>query len=133
MSLMRSTPTTKFIAKHVPGSVRKLTCEEANCVGYLKGWTTVLSIPAQQHFVDFIRSGQTERIFVEKREGDGLIAFDFPPGQQCFKPDDHWERYPIFNVYRKQTEGRSLVYPDGDAFIEDSDKHLRKLKEVING
>jgi hypothetical protein len=132
VSPMRSTPKTSFIARHVPGSVRKLTCEEANCVGYLNGWRTLLSIPAQQNLVDFIRSGRTEKIFVEKREGDGLVAFEFPPGQQCLKPD-HWERQPIFNVYRKETEGRTLLYPGPDEFIEDSDKHLRKLKEAMNG
>jgi hypothetical protein len=124
--------TTSFKAKHVPGSVRELTCEEADCADYLNGFKTILAIPAQQHLVDFIRAGKSGRHFIEKREGDGLVAFEFPPGQKCFK-GNHWERFPVFNISRKETEGRSLLYPDGDAFVEDSDKHLRKLKEAING
>jgi hypothetical protein len=43
------------------------------------------------------------------------------------------QRDPVFNIGRKDTGGRLLLYPDGDAFIEDSDQHLRKLKEVIDG
>ena len=121
---------TTFKARHVRGAVRQLSCTEAVCQKKEKGWLVVLPVPAQQGTIDWVRAGNTGRHFREKVEGEGLVTFVFSAGQDCF--DKHWQRDPIFNIGRKEA-GRVLMYPDGDAFVEDSDKHLRKLKEVING
>ena len=122
--------TTTFKAKHVRGAVRQLSCDEAGCLNREHGWMVALAVPAQQDTVDWVRAGQTGRRYTEKIESEGLVTFYFTPGQNCFTT--HWQRDPVFMIGRKEA-GRVRMYPDGDLFVEDSDKHLRKLKEVING
>ena len=121
---------TTFKAKHVRGALRQLSCTEARCQKREHGWMTVLSISAQQSTIDWVRAGYTRRHFIEKTEAAGMVTFYFSAGQDCFNA--HWQRDPVFDIGRKEA-GRVLMYPDGDAFVEDSDKHLRKLKEYING
>ena len=129
MSLTPNQITT-FKARPVRGAVRQLSCFEALCQKKEKGWLVVLPVPAQQDMVDWVRAGNTRRHFKEKIQDEGLVTFVFSAGQDCF--DKHWQRDPVFDIGRKEA-GRVLMYPDGDAFVEDSDKHLRKLKEAING
>lgn len=121
---------TTFKAKHVRGAVRQISCTEAKCQNKENGWMVVLSTPAQQDAIDWVKAGNTGRHFKEKIEQAGLVTFIFSPGQDCF--NKHWQREPVFDIGRKEA-GRVVIYPDGDAFVEDSDKHLRKLKEAING
>ena len=90
----------------------------------------VLAIPAQQDLIDLIRTGGTKKRYIERIESPGVVTFYFAAGQTCFVK--HWERYPIFKIGRVEG-GRTLIYPDGDAFVEDSDTHLRKLRRVIDG
>ena len=123
-------PSTIFKARHVRGSERILTCDEYKCANRENGWMVVLSIPAQQAAVEFIRGGKTNRRFTEKTESEGLATFYFEAGQNCFA--EHWGRDPVFDIGRRDG-GRLIMYPDGDAFIEDSDRHLRQLKSVIDG
>jgi len=128
--LLTPNQLTTFKAKHVRGAVRQLSCTDAVCDKREHGWMVVLATPAQQDMVDFIRTGHTHRSFVEKCDSPGLVTFVFSAGQDCF--EKHWHRDPVFDIGRK--EGGTLrLYPDGDLFVEDSDKHLRKLKEAING
>jgi len=90
----------------------------------------VLAIPAQQDLIDLIRTGGTKKQYTERIESPGMVTFYFRAGQDCF--DRHYERYPVFDIGRMEG-GRTLIYPDGDAFVEDSDAHLRRLRRVING
>ena len=129
MSLTPNQLTT-FKARHVRGAVRQLSCDEAACPNREHGWMIALAVPAQQGTVDWVRAGHTGRRYQEKIESPGMVTFYFAAGQNCF--GQHWQRDPVFNIGRKEA-GRVLMYPDGDAFVEDSDKHLRKLKEAING
>ena len=123
--------STTFRARHVRGAVKQLTCDQANCSNRQLGWMIILPVPTKQMAVDFIRAGKTGKRFTEKVEGSGMVTFYFDAGQDCF--EKHMHRDPVFNIGRKDTGGRLLLYPDGDAFIEDSDRHLRKLKEAIDG
>lgn len=77
------------------------------------------------------KSGKHSKGLYRKTRKPGLVSFYFAAGQNCF--ETHWQRDPIFNIGRFEYDRRAILYPDGDAFVEDSDKHLRKLKEVING
>lgn len=129
MSRIHRNPKTKFVLRRARGAERKLTCLEANCESKEKGWKTILSSPAQQNLINFIRSGKTGRRYLEVIESEGLVTFYFAEGQDCF--NEHWGRDAVFDIGKLQTERPSLWYPDGDAFVEDSDKHLRKLKEVM--
>ena len=128
---LNRTASTTFRARHVRGSVRQLTCDQANCSNRQLGWMVILPVPSKQMAVNFIRAGKTGKRFTEKIEDSGMVTFLFDAGQDCF--EKHMHRDPVFNIGRKDTGGGLLLYPDGDAFIEDSDRHLRKLKEAIDG
>lgn len=121
---------TKFKAKLTRGAERQISCEVARCANQEHGWMIVLATPAQQDLIDMVRTGGTRKRYVERIESPGTVTFYFRAGQDCF--ENHWERYPIFDIGRVEG-GRTLIYPDGDAFVEDSDSHLRKLRRVING
>ena len=123
-------PKRTFKMNHTRGAVVQLTCDEAGCKKRENGWMIVLSLPAQQDLVDFIRNGGTRRQFVEKFESQGMVTFYFHAGQDCIE-GKHMRRDPIFDIRRNDSEGRSLLYPDGDAFVWDSDTHLRKIKSVM--
>ena len=131
LHMRNKTPKTTFKATHVRGSIRQLTCDEANCNAKELGWKTVLSVSANQYAIDFIRAGRTGRRFKEVIESEALVTFEFAVGQNCFAT--HWQTDSVFNIKRRDGGGGVILYPDGDAFVEDSDKHLRKLKEAING
>ena len=122
-------PTTRFVLKRARGAERRLTCLEANCESMEKGWKTILSSPAQDRLINYIRAGKTGKRYLEVSESAGLVTFYFAEGQECFTA--HWGRDPVFDIGKLESERASIWYPDGDAFIEDSDKHLRKLKEVM--
>jgi hypothetical protein len=89
-------PKTTFKATHVRGSVRQLTCDEADCTAKAMGWRTVLPIPAQLSAVNFIRAGKTGRRFKEAIESEGLVTFYFGEGQNCF--ETHWQRDPTLGA-----------------------------------
>ena len=94
------------------------------------GWATVLPL-MMADTIEWIRKGGTGRHYREAMESSNLLTFYFSPGQECF--ETHWQRDPVFIIGRSDPGIRTLIYPDGDAFVEDSDKHLRQLKEVLNG
>ena len=124
-------PKRTFKMKHTRGAVRDVTCLEFNCRNFLNGWMVVLPNESQKEMIDFVRSGATGRKFIEKHESAGITTFYFHAGQNCF--EQHKQRDPLFDISRHDTEGRSLWYPDGDAFVWDSDTHLRKIKAVVEG
>lgn len=69
---------------------RPASCEEVDCPAYLHGWKTKIDdstvLGTQQR--DWIRSSSGRR-FTEEREATGLLVFDFPAEQQCFKRSEH--------------------------------------------
>jgi hypothetical protein len=127
---MKPQATRTFTHRHVRGAVRQLTCDEFGCEKHANGWATILPETSVQ-LVGMIRNGDTGRFHQEKIESAGMVTFYFPPGQQCF--ETHWQRDPIFTIARIDSGGAPRVYSDGDLYVEDSDRHLRQLKEVIDG
>ena len=119
--------------------MRRLSCKEAECDGIKNGWEVILSETSHAKMIEYLRAGNTGREFdvgiyrhyMEVVRSPGLIAFRFPANQPCFQK--HTQRDGVFNISRVDTGARPLVYPDGDAFIMDSDSHLRKLKEAYDG
>jgi len=124
-------PKRTFKMKHTRGAVRQVTCDQYGCKNREHGWMVVLPVPAQQDMVDFVRNGGTNRQFLEKIESPALVTFYFHAGQDCF--DKHISRDPLFDIRRNDSGGGSLLYPDGDAFVWDSDTHLRQIKAVVEG
>jgi len=146
-------PKTSFKARPARGTVVEVSCETAQCLNYLNGWKTILSTTVSAHvpvhdktsyglygrydpttftyrenLIEWIRAGNTNRRYTEQSLGNGLIEFVFEAGQQCFTK--HYQQDMVFDIARVE-DSKVMFYPDGDAFIEDSDKHLRKIKEVV--
>lgn len=109
----------------------QVSCDVAECQSKKFGWKVILSHKSQGESVQWLRAGGTNRYFIENKIDDDLWEFTFPAGQDCFKK--HYAQDFVFDIARVETGRRTIWYPDGDAFVGDSDAHLRKLKEEING
>ena len=90
---------------------RAATCAETDCPHYLEGWTTI--VPAMSPQADYIRSESGRRFIEEKRE-DGLVAFHFSPGQQCFNdPEAHKAKVPRARHSHKRPIDKPEIYTVG--------------------
>ena len=119
-----------FKMRTTASAIRPMTCAEAECANRAYGWKTILPVPARIDWVEWLRTGNSGKAFVERQESPGMVTFYFKAGQDCFRK--HTEREARFDIGRKEG-GRVLMYDSGDHFIDDSGKHLEKLKEAING
>ena len=119
-----------FKMKTTASAIRPMTCAEAECSARAFGWQTILPSPAKVEWIEWLRAGNSGKHFVESRDAPGLVTFTFSPGQDCFQK--HTEREARFDIGRKEG-GRTLMYSSGDHFVDDSQKHLEKLKEARNG
>ena len=119
-----------FKMKTTASAIRPMTCAEAECSALAFGWQTILPFPAKAEWIEWLRAGNSGKHFVESRDAPGLVTFTFSPGQDCFQK--HTEREARFDIGRKEG-GRTLMYSSGDHFVDDSGRHLEKLKEALNG
>ena len=119
-----------FKMRTTASAIRPITCAEAECANHAYGWKTILPVPARIDWVEWLRAGNSGKHFLERQEVPGMVTFYFSAGQDCFQK--HTERESRFDIGRKEG-GRVLMYDSGDHFVEDSGRHLEKLKEAING
>ena len=119
-----------FKMRTTASAIRPMTCAEAECANRAYGWKTILPFPAKVEWIEWLRAGKSGKHFVESQDAPGLVTFTFSPGQDCFQK--HTEREARFDIGRKEG-GRVLMYSSGDHFVDDSGRHLEKLKEAING
>jgi hypothetical protein len=68
--------------------VRRLTCEQAQCGGFVNGWQT--RVAADSDIAAYIRQASGRR-FTEDRDSVNMAIFTFPPGQMCFRASEHRE------------------------------------------
>ena len=109
------------------------SCAEVDCDAHLFGWDTIL--PADDPRCDLVRlSG---RAFTEHREGDGLVTFRHPPGQNCYRLAEHrvpLDRPALYVVrdgdWRGNPTGRQRVHVNGDEWVEDFAEHQAKLHQA---
>lgn len=119
----------------MPGFWRKGTCEEVDCPRWLQGWvsrideTTELG-QAQAHYIRHDKS----RKHIESRTADGLTEFRYPPGQTCFRADEHRvraDRPPIYlkrgGDWRAVTSPTQILTPETwlESFAEHQDRLSR--------
>ena len=76
---------------------REASCKDANCLMYINGWETILSVTDIANINLIRRSGMSYR----EEQDQQLIRFQFSPGQECFtgQANGHRiaiERDPIF-------------------------------------
>ena len=91
---------------------RVVTCEQYGCQNYRNGWRVIL--PADQ--ADRVRT-LTGYSFTEEQHDGGLVAFTFPPGQQCFVGRAGMHRLPW--------EGRERFIERADSRIAGNARELR--------
>jgi hypothetical protein len=91
---------------------RVVGCAEYGCANYRNGWRTIL--PADQ--ADRIRVLRGYSFTEEHRDG-GLVAFTFPPGQECFTGRAGMHRLPW--------EGRERFIERADSRITGNARILR--------
>lgn len=114
---------------------RKATCKEVECAGYVNGWKTI--VPDRSPQASYIR-GASGRKFTETKQPDQLVEFLFPPGQMCFRADDHrisLEREPFFVVrggdYRGNPRGIEPVVRKVEDWVDDFATHQQGIADAI--
>lgn len=114
------------------------TCEEAGCEQQANGWrTTVDEATAQgQWQAHYIRHDRSRRHF-EERTAEGLTAFTFPPGQQCFAQHRiPLERPELFLVrggdFRGDPTGaRPYQHAGPEQWLDDFGTHQENISTLI--
>jgi len=110
---------------------RPATCEEVDCPQHLFGWVTVLDRECDVRLIDdILKSG---RHFTRMRSEEasqraskdlppGMLAFVFPPGQQCFRQHVMPVGREPFLAYQ-----RGVAMGAGGAFVpvEDRRQHVK--------
>ena len=117
---------------------RPASCEEIDCQHFLTGWNTVVDegteLGARQaHYIRHDRS----RSHREHQDPDlGGTVFFFPPGQRCFRADQHRVslfRPPILTTRRGDWRGspdnwcRRFVRPED--WVDDFATHTDQIAE----
>lgn len=97
------------------------TCKEKRCPHYLNGWETIVGNPSVQ--ADYIRH-ECGRRFTEEKEGDGLVKFMFPAGQECFR--DHWKLKGVTEIF--VGNGRQHERPKD--WVEHHNEELHQIGRV---
>lgn len=106
---------------------RKASCDEVDCDPFLKGWTTTVDERTElgQSQAYYIRH-DAGRGFREERLPDGRTAFHFPPGQRCFKSDEHLQPTGKPELYiardgdwRGNPTGRVTRHDNPDHWVEE--------------
>lgn len=116
---------------------RKVSCEEARCGAFLKGWVTTVDTATalgqrQYHYIanDNSRSHHEERI-------GGLVTFTFDPGQEFFAGSrEHEHRKPkgydpitlvTGGDFRGNPRGTQTVIMRPQDWVDDFASHQERL------
>jgi hypothetical protein len=128
---------TYAIASPIATHFRPGTCDEAGCLAHRHGWQTAVDEATEmgQRQAHYIRKVSGRR-FTERRTELGLTAFEFEPGQRCFRehkvPLDRPELYVVHGGdWRSRGEVRRHSGPD--AWVNDFGEHQDRVARVVNG
>jgi hypothetical protein len=112
---------------------RAATCEEADCLAMQRGWTTTVDEQTdlgkrQAHYI----RREAKRSFVEEKRPDGLTAFKFKAGQNCFREHKvRVEREEIFvrrdGDWRGNPTQQRTRYDRADQWVSDFAEHQDNL------
>lgn len=120
------------------------TCEQAQCDGYVRGWTSRLDETTEQGLglAHYIRKDSGRRFREEKFPG-GVTEFVFEPGQKCFRRatnvpgQDHQiriDRPEHFVVrdgdWRGNPTKRRMKHKNAIEWVEHFQEHQDKLRAL---
>lgn len=115
----------------------EITCEQAECLLHIRGFKTVVdeSSDLGQQQAHYIRK-QSGRRFEEERTPEGLTAFVFPAGQQCFQTHtatvDRLERFYVRRGdARGNPTGEFRVHQRAQDWVEDFAENQDRLRSAI--
>lgn len=114
------------------------TCDEVACALHRGGWRTTVdeATALGQQQAHYIRR-ESGRSFVEHRRPDGLTAFTFDAGQECFASGSHRRpvaREPLYVVrggdYRGNPLQRRRVHARPADWVEDFAENQDRIATV---
>jgi len=133
---VRPTPTEIFTLNSPADTHWKtISCQEADCQAYQKGWKTVLDLRTdlgrRQEF--YIRTYSGRNFKVEK-VADDMLKFVFPPGQTCFRAAQHRiqireENFLVFDGRGKRKESLQVEHKKPGLWVEHFSESLDKIRK----
>ena len=110
---------------------RASTCAEVECDAHLYGWKTF--VPPYSVQANYIRTS-SGREFKESHVSEELTEFYFPPGQRCFRSDEHaWQvREPTASRTLLDKHGnpaRPQTFTRGEDFNETYNDEMYKIEQ----
>lgn len=130
----------RTFAVHSPVAThfRDATCREVECQQFARGWHTTLRVvadPVHAKMADWIRL-HSGRSFTYTENG-GVVVFQFPPGQKCFRPHKVPVGRPELYIVRdgdwrgnpRGTDPRRHKRPED--FVDEFANNLDKLATAI--
>lgn len=118
---------------------RKATCEEVDCPRFLQGWVSRIDegTTLGQAQAAYIRSDRSRKA-LEVRTPEGLTEFRYPPGQTCFRADEHRIRNdrPAIHLVRggdwRGPTSPARVFERPDQWVETFAEHQDRLARAQN-
>lgn len=127
--------TTYGVSSPVSTHMRPATCAEVECANHRNGFriTADVSTALGRQQARYIRE-KSGRHFTVKQAGD-LVAFTFPPGQQCFTSHRvTLHREPVFykrgGDYRGNPRGIARLAMRPADWRDDFGEHQTKIAEA---
>jgi hypothetical protein len=91
---------------------RTLTCQEAECAHFIKGWITKAPIGSAED--DYIKSDRSRKWIAVKAD-EATIHYFFEAGQKCFRPHRvKAEMAPFFTMNQPGREPARLIRANMD-------------------
>lgn len=110
----------------------QVSCEEFQCLGHTRGWTTEIDLSTDlgERQAAYIRS-RSGRTFTQEFTPTGVL-FHFPPGQACFGSphQKRLDRESIHVTFRGDWRGRvgdPYIHSSGSEWLEDFKTHQDKI------
>lgn len=114
------------------------TCEEVECVHYLRGWMMKIDLGTelgkrQAHYIKY----SSGRAFTWENLGDGLVTLTFRSGQKCFQEHRKAiERDPVFRVKGGDKRGNPLrvptrVHTKPEFWVEEFAENQQKIADAV--
>lgn len=115
-----------FDAAMPEGHWERISCRDASCGAYARGWVTV--VPTGSDLALAIRSNEFGlRHFQESIREAGMSQFSFPQGQTCFQIHQRLVRPPTL-THRQMGSIRTL---DAEQWIETWNEESYKVNHEI--
>lgn len=112
------------------------TCVQVQCEAHVKGWTTHCDPNIHSEQIHYIRT-MSGRRFREHVTPEGLIAFEFYPGQECFKRPHTVRNEDVPEIYvvrqgdfRTPVQYANPVRMSGDNWLESFAANQERLARL---